>query len=137
LKPYELPKSAKRFEYGTLNFGGIYAFHDSLSYLNKIGINNVEKRVLELSSYLRSRLNDLGAELFTPENTNSPIISVFVKNAQEIGEKLRKKRVKVTTRDWNDNGYFRVSVHFYNTREDIDVFIEELEMMIRDDQHST
>ncbi len=133
LKPYELPKSAKRFEYGTLNFGGIYAFHDSLSYLKKIGIKNIEKRVLELSSYLRSRLNDIGAEMFTPENTNSPIISVFVKNAQEIGEKLRKKRVKVTTRDWNDNGYFRVSVHFYNTREDIDVFIEELEMMVRDD----
>jgi len=131
MRTYELPQSARRFEYGTLNFEGIYAFHNSLIYLNKIGIMNIERRNLELSSYLWSRLNDLGARLFTPQGNKSPIVSVFVKDEQEIGEKLMEERVKVTARDWR-GGQLRVSPHFYNTKEDIDFFIDRLKKIIGD-----
>jgi selenocysteine lyase/cysteine desulfurase len=126
MKPHELPSSAKRFEYGTLNYQGIYAFHNSLIYLNKIGIENIEKRILELSSYLQSRVIDLGARLFTPKGTKSPIVCFFIKDAQEIAKKLRNEDVKVTAREWDGESYFRVSFHFYNTKEDIDCFLDKL-----------
>ncbi len=131
MKPYELPSSARRFEYGTLNYQGIYAFHKSLIYLNKIGIENIEKRVLELTSYLQSRLIDLGARLFTPQGTKSPIVCFFIKDAQELAKKLRSEDIKVTAREWNGESYFRLSVHFYNTTEDIDRFLDKLKEITR------
>ena len=129
MRPYELPKNARRFEYGTLNFQGIYAFKNSLIYLNKMGILNIERRVLELSSYLWSRLNDFGARLFTPLDTKSPIVSFFVKDEQEIGEKLMREKIKVTARD-SPEGHLRVSPHFYNTKEDVDFFMDKLKGII-------
>jgi len=131
MQPFELPSSARRFEYGSLNFEGIYAFHNSLIYLNKIGIMNIERRNLELSSYLWSRLNDLGARLFTPQGNKSPIVSFFLKGGQEIAEKLMEERIKVSAIDWR-GGLLRVSPHFYNTKEDIDFFVDKLKEIIGD-----
>lgn len=126
MRSFELPASAKRFEYGTMNYQGIYAFYNSLIYLNRIGIKNIEKRILELTSYLQSRLNDLDAKLFTPQGTKSPIVSFFIKDAHEVAKKLRNEGIKVTAREWNGEGYIRASCHFYNTKEDIDYFIDKL-----------
>ena len=129
MRSYELPGSARRFEYGTLNFEGIYAFHNSLIYLNKIGIINIERRNLKLSSYLWSRLNNLGVRLFTPEGNKSAIVSFFIKDAQKIREKLTENRIKVSAMNW-DGELLRVSPHFYNTKEDIDFFIDKLKEII-------
>jgi len=120
------PGSAEKFEYGTIHFQGIYGLERSLEYLNGLGMEAVERRVLELSGYLWSRVADSGRRMYTTEGTRSPIVSFYQQDAVELASKLMEQRVKVTGREAH-GGHIRVSPHFYNTKADIDSFLERLE----------
>jgi len=125
-EPLDATLSAKKFEYGTLHFQGVYGLERSLKYLNDIGMENVERRILQLSSYLWSRLSEIGKKMYTPRGTRSPIVSFYEQDAVETSAKLMEEKVKVTGREAH-GGHIRVSPHFYNTTEDIDHFIKKLE----------
>src|SRR5512136_2873752 len=49
--------TAEKFEYGTINFQGVYALEESLKYLNGYGMGYVEERVLDTTGYLYKRLD--------------------------------------------------------------------------------
>jgi selenocysteine lyase/cysteine desulfurase len=121
----ESGRAGDKFEYGTLHYEGMYGLEQSLEYISGIGIENVQSRVLELSHYLWSRLNDLPVAMFTPEETKSPIVSFFQKDATAIAEILMREKVKVSGRPTH-GGHIRVSMHFYNTTDDVERFIERL-----------
>ncbi len=118
-------ETAEKFEYGTIHFQGVYALERSLEYLNRVGMDNVERRVLDLSGYLWGQVSELGKGMYTSEGTQSPIVSYFQKGATELATRLMGEKVKVTGREAH-GGHMRVSVHFYNTRGDIDRFIEKI-----------
>jgi cysteine desulfurase/selenocysteine lyase len=122
-EPPEDKESAEKFEYGTIHFQGVYALEKSLEYINGIGMEAIEKRVLELSGYLWNEAHDLGNEMYTPEGTKSPIVSFFEPNASEVASKLMAEKVKVTGREAH-GGHIRASPHFYNTKAEIDRLIE-------------
>ncbi len=63
--------------------------------------------------------------MYTPPGNRSPIVSFYQNDSIEIASKLMLEKVKVTGRDAHGD-HIRVSFHFYNTREDIDLFIEKL-----------
>jgi cysteine desulfurase / selenocysteine lyase len=115
----------EKFEYGTLNFQGVYALKKSLEYLNQFGMDYVESRVLDTTRYLFKRLSEEGKEIWTPERNEAPVISYMQDGAVALAEKLRKQKIKVTGRDAH-GGHIRVSTHFYNTHNDVDRFIEAL-----------
>jgi selenocysteine lyase/cysteine desulfurase len=117
--------SAEKYEYGTINFQGVYALVKSIEYLNEVGMKAVEERVLGLSGYLSERLTGLGKEVWTPEGNESPIVSFFQDDPVELAERMKQRGIKVTGREAH-GGHMRVSVHFYNTEEDIDGLIESL-----------
>jgi len=121
-----LPDSAKKFEYGTLSFEGIYALETVLDYFNQIGIDNIEKRNLNFTNTIYNKLSDKGFKFFTPQNNETPILSVYVNNEIEIKEKLRNKGIYLTARNLN-KGYLRISPHFYNNEKDINNFLEVFE----------
>ena len=122
-EPAEDRESAEKFEYGTIHFQGVYALEKSLEYINGIGMEAIEKRVLDLSGYLWRKASELGNEMYTPEGTESPIVSFFEPDASEVASKLMAERVKVTGREAH-GGHIRAAPHFYNTKGDIDRFIE-------------
>jgi len=93
-EPPEDKESAEKFEYGTIHFQGVYALEKSLEYINGIGMEASEKRVLELSGYLWKEAHDLGNEMYTPEGTKSPIVSFFEPNASEVASKLRARGMR-------------------------------------------
>ncbi|MCW4048775.1 MAG: aminotransferase class V-fold PLP-dependent enzyme [Candidatus Bathyarchaeota archaeon] len=111
-------ETAEKFEYGTLHFQGHYAMEKSLEYLYRLGIKNVEKRNLELVSYLFDKLTESGKTIWTPE-PKSNVVSYFQQGAREIATKLKAMKIKVTGREAHGD-HMRVSVHFYNTEADID-----------------
>jgi len=123
--PLKHPDSARKFEYGTIHFQGIYGLERSLGYIAKVGLENIERRDLGLADYLWTRLNDLGMEMYTPPGTESPIVSFYDGDAAELSARLMAEKVKVTGREAH-GGHIRVSPHFYNTRGDIDHFIDKL-----------
>jgi len=123
-KPENL-ETASKFEYGTLHFQGVYGLEKSIEYINNIGLENIERRVLELSDYLRKRLDEQGRGMYTPPGTKSPIVSFYEKDPIGLSARLMAMKIKVTGREAH-GGHIRTSVHFYNNREDIDHFMESL-----------
>ncbi len=117
--------TAEKFEYGTIHFQGAYGLEKSLEYINNIGIDKIEKRILSLTDHLWSRLSELGREMYTPPGNRAPIVSFYQNDSVEVASKLMLEKVKVTGRGAH-GGHIRVSSHFYNTREDIDRFIDKL-----------
>ncbi len=117
--------TAEKFEYGTINFQGVYALEESLKYLNRLGMDYVEKRVLDNTGYLFEKLDEIGKEIWTPEGNESPVVSFAQDGAVKLAEKLKKGKIKVTGREAH-GGHMRVSSHFYNTREDIDKLMESI-----------
>jgi selenocysteine lyase/cysteine desulfurase len=117
--------SAEKFEYGTIHFQGAYGLERSLEYINNLGIDKIETRILSLVDHLWSRLSELGREMYTPPGNRAPIVSFYQNDPIEIASNLMLEKVKVTGREAH-GGHIRVSSHFYNTREDIDHFIDKL-----------
>jgi len=118
-----LPETARRYEYGTLGFESVYGLDASLDYVNKIGIDSIEKHNLKLIRMLRQHLQKKNVRFFTPEGNESSILTFFMDNEQVFGNKLKEQNIAVTTRHWG-SGHVRISPHFYNNEQDIDIFMQ-------------
>jgi selenocysteine lyase/cysteine desulfurase len=131
LLEYELTfrDSADRFQNGTVNALGVAIFEASLSMFNQFGIENIESRVLENSDYFIKKLADLGLEPIlknVKEKNIAGIISFKHEKSQEIFELLEKRKITAAVRE----GMIRFSPHFYNTIEDIQEAVDQLEIIL-------
>lgn len=121
----DMSTTASRFELGSPHFSNIISLKAAIEYLSKIGITNIERRILSLTSYLVEKLHDLNLDIISPleeEKSRSGIIVFKMPDAVEIVRKLEEKRIFVSAR----GGGIRVSPHFYNNEEDIDILIRAL-----------
>jgi selenocysteine lyase/cysteine desulfurase len=117
--------TAEKFEYGTINFQGIFALEKSIDYLNKIGSKQIEKRNLMLAGYIYDELIAKGKEMYTPDVPKSPIVSYYEDDPLPLAARLKAMKIKVTGREAH-GGHVRISGHFYNTREDVEKLIPNL-----------
>ena len=101
------------------------ALDASLSLFEEIGYVKIERQILDNSSYLINNLSNIG---ITPilENVNknniAGIVSFKNQNAEKIVKELKDKDISCTVRE----GMVRISPHFYNTKDDLDLLVEEL-----------
>ncbi|MGG6460893.1 MAG: aminotransferase class V-fold PLP-dependent enzyme [Candidatus Eiseniibacteriota bacterium] len=120
--------SATRFELGTPHFQNIVALKAAIKYTSKIGIKQIEKRLLGLTNYLIDKLVNIDIEILSPvaEKKYRSGIIVFKpkkENPSQIVMKLQKmNQIIVSARGKG----IRVSPHFYNNEEDIDNLISAL-----------
>ena len=126
-----------RFEAGTPNIEGIIGFGYIIEYLNKIGMDNIHKYELELKDYALNRLKEIKDIKIYNENTDSGIITFNLGDifAQDLAIYLNKYNICVRAgnhcakmvKDIIDvNNTVRVSLYFYNTKEDIDALVTAL-----------
>jgi len=125
-----LPTDARRYEYGTLSFEGIYALEMVLEYIMGIGIEVIEQRNLALVQMLREALRERGVHFFTPQNNQSPILTFFVEDERAFGKSMKEKKIQITARRWG-RGQVRISPHFYNNEEDIEKFLHAFDAVSR------
>lgn len=142
----------KHLETGTFNTMGIIGLHASLKTLLDISIPSIEKEIAELTGYLFDRLSkDNRVTILSPgeKKSRSGIVSFSIRGSekpdkppestdparaatpavhaefQEPGllvESLKEKDIRISARE----GYFRISPHFYNTVEEIDIVLQNL-----------
>jgi cysteine desulfurase / selenocysteine lyase len=120
-----MSNTASRFELGSPHFSNILSLKAAIEYISRIGITQIERRILSLTSYLVEKLHELNLEIISPlkeEKWRSGIIVFKMHNADEIVRKLEKKRIIVSAR----GGGIRISPHLYNNEEDIDRLAQEL-----------
>lgn len=123
--------NARRFECGSPNMLGIHALSASLSLFEDIGIDNVESSILNKTSYLIDKLNNLSdIELLTPasEHRRAGIVTFKItgKEMTELYARLMNNKVICANR----MGGIRFSPHFYTGIDIIDNSIEILSLSI-------
>jgi len=136
---YEVRSDARKFENWEGNRAATLGLKVACDYINQIGIENIWERIQSLGSYLRNALSKVeGIAMHDIGSVRSGIVSFTVegKTADEVKEYLLTKNINVS---WNGvpNTYLdmtarglqeivRASVHYYNTEDEVDVFIKEL-----------
>jgi selenocysteine lyase/cysteine desulfurase len=118
-------ETAERFQPGTLNNLGIYAFNSSMKFFKEFGFDEIEKQVLSNSKYFIDELAKIEYNsplLSLPEKHLSGIVSFRNGNAQKIFDHLSQKKIVCSLRE----GYIRFAPHFYNTRHEIDLVVDTM-----------
>jgi len=126
----EFVETAERYEGGMLPFPLIYALGASVDQMLEIGPGEIEKRVLSLADRCRETLRSAGAKLLYDEyaHFDSGIVAARWdrRDASHIARELKARNVLVSAR----HGNLRVSVHFYNSQEDLDRLGMELKRLL-------
>ena len=121
----KLRNTAERFQNGTLNTFGVYALNASLKLFKEFGFENIEKRIINNSTYFIQELIKIDCDPVLKniaEENLSGIVSIKNEKSKEIFEELERKNVSAAFRE----GIIRYSPHFYNTGEEIDKVILKL-----------
>ena len=119
-------ETAERFQPGTLNNLGIYAFNSSMKFFKEFSFDEIEKQVISNSKYFIDELERIGykSSLFSlPEKHLSGIVSFKSENAQKIFDILSQKKIVCSLRE----GYIRFAPHFYNTKQEIDLVVDTMQ----------
>ncbi len=119
--------AAEAFEGGMLNFPSIYAMRASVDLMLRIGVRQIEARVLQLARICCQSLELLGGDIFQPE---SPILAVKFPDddASSLARELASDhRVLASAR----HGRLRLSLHFYNDESDLQRLDHALRSVLR------
>ena len=129
-----LKKIPDRFEAGTLNISGVIGFSEAINYLNKYGIDNIEKHEKYLRKYLIKELKTLPYIKIYNEFCEGSCVIINMDGVMsgDLGLYLNTKNICVRSgrhcARMGDNKYdtVRISLYFYNTYEEIDYLISVL-----------
>lgn len=117
--------SAERFQNGTNSRVGIIALDASLSLFEEIGYSKIEDQILNNSQYLMKRLEEIGFELVLKDVQRQNLAGIITfkhKAADKIFNELKRTNIIISLRE----GMIRISPHFYNNEEDLDLLIVAL-----------
>ncbi|GGE57086.1 aminotransferase class V-fold PLP-dependent enzyme [Priestia taiwanensis] len=126
-------QSGQKFESSTRNVAPFVGLARSIVFIQEIGIHNIEKRIHILSEQLRTNLELLqGVKV---NDMNSQIVHGLISctidkiDYHDLVEFLAKKNI--FTRSITRPKGLRISVHAFNTEEELTTFISVLEKGIR------
>lgn len=127
-----------KFEAGTPNISGVIASGIGLDYINNIGLDNIANYENELLNYATDKLLEIeNMKIYGISKNKTSVISFNISNIHpyDIGTILDKLGIAVRTGHhcaqpimdyFNIPGTVRASFSFYNTKKEIDYFIDSL-----------
>ena len=125
-----------KFEAGTPNISGGIVLGTALDYMNSIGFENIASYEQELLEYGTKRLLEIeGLTIYGTSENKASVISFNIEGIHpyDIGTIIDKLGIAVRTGHhcaqpimnfFNIPGTIRASFAFYNTKEEIDTFVE-------------
>lgn len=130
----ELPS---RLEAGTQNIAGVIGFGSVLKYLKEIGMEKIQAYEKELHAYAISKLKEIKEVILYNKNSESSIIAFNYDGifAQDLAIYLNKYHIcvragshcaKILKDEFQIKNTCRISFAFYNTKEEVDKFIDIL-----------
>jgi cysteine desulfurase/selenocysteine lyase len=129
----ELPH---KFEAGTPNIAGGIVLGTAIDYMNNIGFDAIAKYEKELLDFGTKRLLEIeGLKIYGTSKNKTSVISFNIEGIHpyDIGTIIDKLGIAVRTGHhcaqpimsyYNVPGTIRASFAFYNTKEEIDIFVE-------------
>lgn len=125
------------FEAGTPNIAGVIGFGSVLAYLKDIGMENITKTETQLVCYAKQKLKEVPDIILYNEESESAIIAFNIKDifAQDLAIYLNKYNIcvragnhcaKILKGELGIKNTCRISLSFYNTKEEIDALVTVL-----------
>ena len=133
----ELKDLPDRLEAGTPNIEGVLGLLESIKYIKKIGIDKINKYEHSLRKYLIYKLNELDfIEIYNKDNDSiTAIFNIKEVFSQDTAIYLDKYNIcvragnhcaKMLKNVFNIGNTCRISLSFYNTKEEVDLLINVL-----------
>ena len=119
---YDPATDARRFESGTPPIPSLYPAVAGLEYLLKVGMEEIVDYVSHLHEALRAGIEEIGGSIATPAHAHAAMLAVRSTDENALVGALESEKIITSCRDGN----LRISPHFYNNMEDIDLTIKAL-----------
>ena len=131
-------KAPHRFEAGTPRIEGAVGLHAAFDYLDAIGRDRIFAHDQELAEHCVQRLREFpGIRIFGPKQGRAGLVSFVLPNAHalDVATMLDQRGVAVRTGHHCNQplhaklgvpATLRASFYFYNTKDEVDRFIEIL-----------
>jgi cysteine desulfurase/selenocysteine lyase len=130
-----------RFEGGTSNIAGVIGFGAALDYLNKIGMDRVREHEIDITKYALAALTDFkNVKLYGPQDAidRGGVISfniadihphdlATIMNERGIAIRSGHHCAQVLMERLDVSATSRASFYIYNTKEEVDTFIDALD----------
>jgi len=136
---YRMLEDARRFENWEQYFAGKAALGVAIDYAMDWGLTPICDRVFSLAETLRARLSEVdGVRLTDQGQVKCGIVTFEVTQADayQVKSELHKRKINVSVSDgsgtlvsFQQRGIERVirsSVHYFNTTQELDIFIDAL-----------
>ena len=132
-----LKSSPARYEAGTPHIAGAIGLSAAIDYISNIGMNCISNYEVGLKEYLVEKLNKINhIKVINPES-KSGIVSITIDDVfpQDAGYYLNKYNIcvrtgnhcaKILKDEIGIRNTLRISLYFYNTKEEIDKLVELL-----------
>jgi cysteine desulfurase/selenocysteine lyase len=132
-----------KFEAGTPNVAGAAGLHAALDYLDAIGLDSIHAHDTELAQYAKEQLSEFeGIRIFGPAAERGGLVSFIFENvhALDLATLADQQGVAIRighhcTQPLHEKlgvpATARASFYFYNTRSEVDRFIEVLQKVIK------
>ena len=126
---FEFNKLPNKFESGTPNVAGAIGLGESIEFVNEVGLNNINKKLNELTNYTLEKLS--GIKKINIYGGSNGIISFNMDgiHSHDIAEILNQEGICIRAGHHccmplmnylKINSCARISIQIYNTKEDID-----------------
>jgi cysteine desulfurase/selenocysteine lyase len=130
-----------RFEAGTSNIAGVIGFGAALDYLNRIGMDRVRDHEIDITKYALAALTDFeNVKLYGPQDAvdRGGVISfniadihphdlATIMNERGIAIRSGHHCAQVLMERLDVSATSRASFYIYNTKEEVDIFIDALD----------
>ena len=127
-----------RLEAGTPNIAGVIGLGAAIDYINSLGYENIKMKEQELRKYLIDNLKKIDNVIIYNENSDSAIVLFNLKDvfAQDTAVYLNNYNIcvragnhcaKMAKDEIGIKNTCRISLYFYNTKEEIDKLITVLQ----------
>lgn len=127
----------QRLEAGTPNIAGVIGLGAAVDYLDKIGMDTISIYEQKLKKYMMDKLEKIPYIQIVNEEADSGIVAFNVEGifSQDVAYYLNKYNIcvragnhcaKILKKAIGVKNTIRVSLYFYNTKEEIDALVELL-----------
>ncbi|QLH84163.1 aminotransferase class V-fold PLP-dependent enzyme [Halosimplex pelagicum] len=116
-----LKPDARRFEVGSVSPVPYAGLREGIATVEDLGFDTVTDRIERLTGRLKEGLDD---RLVSPERFESGLVAFAADDPIATAERLDEEGIRV--RDIPPTGTVRVSVHVFNTAEDVDALLDAL-----------
>ncbi len=122
-KDWKYTPSNLSFEPGHLNPTGLLQLHEGIKQKLRMGLEEISQHNSKLIKQLHDGLLKTSFDIIGKEDLENRLHILIFKASQQVADRLQDAGFSIT---WRKNT-IRVSPHYYNTEEEIDSFLSEVD----------